>query len=191
MKKGASKQKGSEFERLIAKRISQWLSYGERSDLLWRSAMSGGRAQIVLRKGESASAQAGDLSSIDRASSRFIEYHTIECKFYRDLQIPMLVYGGKTGIRKFWEQACKDAKNSNKTPVLIAKQNFKPVLIGSTKAFFEQGNAHFTKDISVGVPSLDLYLADFELFTERVSPYYYTMLSKEDFGKQLEIDLAL
>ena len=49
MRKGGGKEKGSSFERLVCKRMSMWLSKGERDDLFWRSAMSGGRATVQLR----------------------------------------------------------------------------------------------------------------------------------------------
>ena len=43
-KKASGSRKGSPFEREISKEISFWWSDGERDDLVWRTASSGGRA---------------------------------------------------------------------------------------------------------------------------------------------------
>lgn len=57
--------KGASFEREVAKRLSLWWSGGERDDLVWRTAMSGGRATVRHRQGKKTAGQAGDLTATD------------------------------------------------------------------------------------------------------------------------------
>jgi len=128
-----SKSKGSSFERKIAKELSLWLTNNKRDDTLWRSAMSGGRATIVNRAGGNASAQMGDLSSIDVESDQFIKNFAVELKHYKDLKLLNLLYGGgKDGFPGFYSKVLKEAKDAGKQPLLIAKQNHKSVICGTT-----------------------------------------------------------
>ena len=128
MRKGGGKSKGAAFERAICKELSLWLSRGKREDLLWRSAMSGGRSTVAARKGLTLKSQAGDISSIDKLSHSFIDTFYIECKFYRDLQLGSLIKGsGK--LFSFWDIAKKEARLYKKLPILIAKQNNHPIIV--------------------------------------------------------------
>lgn len=129
MKSGGSKQKGAAFERRICRALSLWISEGKEEDLFWRSAMSGGRATLMTKKGKGASAQAGDISAIHPAAHVLTEHFVIECKHYANLHLQNLVYGGKGGIVEFWKQVCRDAKRNDKSPMLIAKQNRCPEII--------------------------------------------------------------
>ena len=72
----------------MACRLSLWLSGGVADDLLWRSAMSGGRATLQFKRdNKSNRRQSGDLSAIGQGAYEFCEQTYIECKHYRDLQI--------------------------------------------------------------------------------------------------------
>ncbi len=124
-----SKQKGGAFERRICRALSLWVSKGKAEDLFWRSAMSGGRATVMYKKGKSAASQAGDISSVALEGHVLTDLFTIECKNYEDLHLHNLVYGGKSGIVDFWKQANTDARRNQKEPMLIAKQNRKPEII--------------------------------------------------------------
>lgn len=123
-----SKQKGAEFERSCCKKLSLWLSSGTRDDLLWRSAMSGGRATLSIPKGKEASHQMGDISTVSAAGAALIDRFVIECKFYRDLNF----FGILTGTGKlcdFWELVCTQAAEVKKNPMLLAKQNNRPTIM--------------------------------------------------------------
>ena len=129
MKPGGGKSKGAAFERRICRALSLWVSQGKAEDLFWRSAMSGGRATVMYKKGKSAASQAGDISAVALEGHVLTDLFTIECKNYEDLHLHNLVYGGKGGIVDFWKQATKDAERNQKEPMLIAKQNRKPEII--------------------------------------------------------------
>lgn len=122
------KAKGSQFEREVCKKLSCWLTNDEREDVLWRSAMSGGRATIAAKKGKRLTAQAGDITSIHPESAAFTDIFLIECKFYRDLQIHKVFKGGGRLV-SFWNDVVREAGKYRKKPMLIAKQNNLPELV--------------------------------------------------------------
>ncbi len=129
MRNGGSKAKGSSFERDVCKKLSLYITNGERADCLWRSSMSGGRATIQIKKGQENKAQVGDISSIDILSHKFISSFYVECKHYRTLDlVPGLVHS-RGALHSFWVKLVKDAKEAKKCPALIAKQNHLPTLL--------------------------------------------------------------
>lgn len=133
MRKGGGKAKGSSFERMVCKELSLWISHGEVPDVFWRSAMSGGRSTVAMKKGVKMSAQVGDLSSIHELGNKFTNEFMIECKFYKKLDYDSLIKGnGK--LLEFWERAKADAKLHDKKPILIAKQNHFPIMVCLSKA---------------------------------------------------------
>lgn len=73
-------QKGSQFERDIARALSKWWTHGERDDIFWRSAMSGGMATVRAKKGKAVVTQIGDLVSVDPIGAKLIETYVIELK---------------------------------------------------------------------------------------------------------------
>lgn len=169
MKAGGGKTKGGTFERLICVKLSKWVSEGKKDDLFWRSAMSGGRATVGAKKGIKRDSQSGDISAIAPEGHKLTNSFSIECKTYASLMLEGLLFEKKGGISSFWSQTVRDALNSEKMPMLIAKQNRSSVLLGldtSGLVFFDilMGNkcklAHY--------PKYDLHLYDFELFLKSV-----------------------
>jgi hypothetical protein len=130
LRPGGGKAKGSAFEREVCKKLSLWLSAGRRDDLLWRSAMSGGRATVRFKQGSTARAQAGDISAIHPLGAILTSRYVIEVKSYRTLNIAASVYRyEEQGIPKgrtlaaFWWRCLHDAKKYDCNPLLIAKEN--------------------------------------------------------------------
>lgn len=72
--------KGSVFEREICKALGRWWSGGERDDIFWRTAGSGGRATCRFRKGQSTAGQYGDVSAIDSIGEPLLQVFSIELK---------------------------------------------------------------------------------------------------------------
>lgn len=127
MKPGGGKQKGATFERWVCVQLSLWLTRdtkgeGGRRDIFWRSAMSGGRATLALRKGERLARQAGDITAIDPIGLALTGKYMVECKHYAslDLEAFMLRDGGR--LATFWRKTKAEAKKHNLLPMLIAKQ---------------------------------------------------------------------
>lgn len=73
-------KKGSAFERETCVLLSKWWSYGERTDLFWRTGGSGGRAKVRGRKGERTEGQHGDICATDPLGIDLIKLLTIELK---------------------------------------------------------------------------------------------------------------
>lgn len=128
MKPGAGKRKGSGFEREVCKKLSLWITNGKRTDCLWRSAMSGGRATVQGRKGVDIR-QAGDICSVSPEGHRLTDYFYMETKFHRVLQIDRFIILGTGKLAKFWQETIKQARKYERQPMLIAKQNGLPVLL--------------------------------------------------------------
>lgn len=128
MQAGKGKLKGSRFERDVCRALSLWLSQGEREDVFWRSAMSGGRATIAMNKEMKLSAAAGDISTITALGERLLRHIYIECKSYNDLQMFSGVTKQTGFLWKFWNDTQKQAARYDKSPMLIAHQNVMPTV---------------------------------------------------------------
>lgn len=134
MRKGGGKGKGSGFERVVCKLLSLWVSNGQREDLFWRSAMSGGRATVGRRKGKDHAHHAGDISATHPQGHRLTDHWYIECKAYRNLAIEGALLSGGGALAKFWRETCAQATAHKKLPMLIAKQNNTKILMLIPKA---------------------------------------------------------
>ena|SRR5216684_1523079 len=130
MKTGSgSKQKGSALERQIAKTLSLWVTGGKREDCYWRSSMSGGRATIQRRKGVSNKTQTGDITAIDPVGAWLTDRFIIEAKFYKDLDIESGIISNTGRLHKFWIDLVDIGHTINKWPMLVAKENNRPILL--------------------------------------------------------------
>jgi hypothetical protein len=129
MNSGGSKAKGSAFERLLCRKLSLLVSEGKRTDLYWRSAMSGGRARLQLNKDIVNQTQAGDVSSISELGFWLINAYTIEAKHYKDLQLASGFLSNTGALHDFWRQLRQDCMITRKLPLLIAKQNNRPTIM--------------------------------------------------------------
>lgn len=115
-KKKASKgrrksNKGSPFEREIARRLSLWWSDGASDDLFWRTAGSGGRATNRAKQGKSTANGGGDICAQTKEAQNLLDLVTFELKRgYNTATISDLLDiegGGVMG--KFIEQARRSA----------------------------------------------------------------------------------
>ncbi len=129
MKPGGSSAKGGAFERQVCKDLSLWISNGQKTDLFWRSAMSGGRATLLFKKDEVSASQSGDITAIDSGGLAFASKYFIECKHRKHLSMHQIITGGNGDLIKSWEKTCKQAIDHKKRPIMIARQNHMPRLI--------------------------------------------------------------
>jgi len=72
--------KGGTFEREICHALSQWWSDGQRDDMFWRSANSGGRATVRTKKGKGTFGNYGDIRADDPDGHALLEFVTLELK---------------------------------------------------------------------------------------------------------------
>lgn len=128
MKKGGGKGKGSQFERWVCKQLSKWVSNGRHTDLFWRSAMSGGRATVGLRRGRVVR-QAGDICAVHATGHSLTDQWFIECKNYRRIDLGQWAINNQGKIKTWWARCNSDARKYGLDPMLIVKQNGWPVLV--------------------------------------------------------------
>ena len=124
------KAKGGAFEREVCKVLSLWVSHGQREDLFWRTAMSGGRATVHGRSVR----QCGDVCAVAPEGHHFTDRYYIECKHLKSLNFFGLVEGNGF-LLKHWLDTVKKAEQNELIPILIAKQNNRPVLLCCNQHF--------------------------------------------------------
>jgi len=122
--------KGGDFERLIAKELTIWLSGSPKPYMFWRMPASGGLATIH----EECSGLAGDIRSIHKDAEFFTDIFAIECKTgYPQTSFWQHFKGIKNfNIESFWLQACGEAMGSNRRPMLIYRKKGNKPLVGIT-----------------------------------------------------------
>ena len=162
MRAGGSKKKGSAFEREVCKKLSLWVSKGQRQDLFWRSAMSGGRATVAKRSGISLAHQAGDITATHPDGHVLTKTFYIECRFYKNIDLGSLLFGqGHTA--SFWRETVVSALAHRRNPMLIVKQNFiAPLVLVPASREIEKLNCPWSavavNDISVAILPFDSML---------------------------------
>jgi hypothetical protein len=169
MRPGGGKQKGAQFERDICVHLSKWITSGASADVFWRSAMSGGRATVAMRKQDVLSNQVGDLSCIDPAGHHFINAFIVECKFYSDLNITGLLTG-KGKLLEFWGVLKKQSRDYHKFPMLVARQNRMQSLV----CFDKSGLCLlglYPESCELIAPKYDLHILGFTDFLKRCKPF--------------------
>ena len=121
----SKRQKGSAFEREMATAFSLWWTDGERDDIFWRTQGSGGRATNRAKKGKKTCYQYGDMTFTDPIGKPLIEYASFEFKFHKKFSLLGVLHnvGFQVDWMVSWAKAWRDAELSQRTPILITKQN--------------------------------------------------------------------
>lgn len=131
-----SKIKGNIFETSACKTISLFLTSGERDDLFWRSSNSGGRQTVRARQGKETYNQAGDLTTTHPDGEMFMSVFVIECKHHKDINLWSLITDTENQtLLGWWKTHVKKAEEVSKIPLLIVRQNHKPILWISNSGF--------------------------------------------------------
>lgn len=120
--------KGGAFERLICKQLSMAMTRGLRTDLFWRTAMSGGRATLMRRRGEVNMSQTGDVTAIDPLGNWLTDQFLIECKHHRDVGLQHYLLNRKGKIAE-WVKTARLQAGHHKPFLLVFKQNNIPTLV--------------------------------------------------------------
>jgi len=125
MRKGGGKQKGSAWEREVCRRLSLWVTDGQKVDCFWRSAMSGGRATVARGKVR----QAGDICAVAPEGNAFADQWFVECKHVAHLNLEGFLIKGLGKLHDFWKLARSEARKYHRDPMIICKQNGWPALV--------------------------------------------------------------
>ena len=169
VKKGRGKQKGNSFENERAKELSKWITGGERIDIFERSTSSGAKATIHKKQGRDCFvSQAGDIASSDPIGEILTKYVMIECKHYADMGYLNLFFGGKGGVVQFWDKLLQECEEYNKQPMLICRQNNRPILLGTN--MFVTMQLDLQPYLFALFPKRDLGLMYWSDFLEFVDP---------------------
>ena len=157
-KSGRGKAKGGSYERATAKKLSLWLSHGANDSLLWRSAGSGSRATQSKRK-EVVAVQGGDLSAVHPDAHKFISVFYVECKNYKEFLLDQLLGQHKGKFLPLWNKCVEEAKQANKTPLLIGKQSRGQELVFTNGIGFEKlSAASMDLQLQLWCPQYDLWV---------------------------------
>jgi len=132
MRRGGGKSKGSSYERFVCKLLSLWVTNGARTDVFWRSALSGGRATVSNRRGKINVRQAGDITAVAPEGHALTEVYYLECKHVKTLKLDQFLIRNTGPLADFWRRAKKEAREHGLIPVIIARQNGWQDLIIST-----------------------------------------------------------
>ena len=138
MRSGGGKQKGASFERSVAKALSLWVTDGKKEDCFWRSAMSGGRSTVHLKKGKKLDQHAGDITATSPEGHLLTDFCIIECKHYRNLRLDMFFIHGKGTLAGFWRKLCKEGSHFKKQPFMVVRQNRIPTLVVTTRLALQE-----------------------------------------------------
>lgn len=200
MRKGGGKSKGASFEREICGSLSRWVSAGTRDDIFWRSAMSGGRSTVALKKGQVLAAQAGDISSVHSEGYCFTNRFFVEVKFYKNLDFAAS-FNEKGKLSEFWKVAKQEAQKYKRVPLLIARQNRLPTLLCTNALGLHFLNCR--EHVQVELPQQDMSICLFNKFLDTecsksrlhfydysiaMRDFYHHRRGAEDRGIQFEFE---
>ena len=158
------KGKGSQFERDICFTLSKWWTDDKRSDVFWRSSMSGGRATVRNKKGLTTHGNYGDIAIADPIGQPLIELATIELKTGYPGQSPfdMVDRVGKQNpkYKQFFEQ-CEREKREAQVPfwMLIARRKQKDIMIYIPFKLYTLLSNHTRSHIDEAFPSVRLSIS--------------------------------
>ena len=151
------KQKGNNFEREIAKKLSRWITNDERDDILDRSHGSGLKSTVT-----GSPVQAGDICAVHKLGFPFVNKYIVECKNRRDYRLQDLIYWReRSRIIKDWRKLLRECKNFNRIPLFIIKNFRCPTLLGTNKFLPKLDEM---AEIFGSKSSEDILLYDFEMF---------------------------
>jgi hypothetical protein len=131
---GKSK-KGGAFERETCGLLSLWWSHGKHDDLFWRTAGSGGRATVRMKRGKRTLGHAGDICATSKSGKRLLRVVTLELKRgYNKSTLHDVLDAPMTAAEQVyveWIKQARDSARMAKTPFwwLIARRDRrKPML---------------------------------------------------------------
>lgn len=151
------------MERRICAALSLWISNGKSNDIFWRASMSGGRATIIRARGGQ-NRQCGDICAVAPEGHVLTDYYLFECKHYRNIRLETFIIANRGPIAGWWKQACKQAKEHGREPVLICKQNHLPILV------FTRHDSMFNQWPVANLKTCDIGLLDRVLKEKFVPP---------------------
>lgn len=153
--------KGGEWEREIARILSEWGTGQRNPPQLWRSVNSGGWDQGRER-------HAGDLTANGPWGEWFLSMFVVEAKHRSEKETGFWYHFSRDSapIWSWWVKVYKEATDCGRCPILIIKRNYYPPLIGFPENFVVQ-LPHY---VTVGGTQEGVRLYHMEQFLETRTP---------------------
>jgi len=156
------KQKGTDFELIVAKRLSRWYDPHTKVDYFWRTHGSGTVATV--RK-VGCEVMEGDIMSIREETHELFNYVVIECKRVRSLDLLTFLDRKNCDVIGLYESS-RAKVSSSKVLFLIVKRDY-----GDTLILMPLLLSKIQKCVVVKRDSMSLYLYRLE---DVLSMYSYT-----------------
>lgn len=166
------KNKGSQWERDIAKYLTHWLTEQNLEYYFWRTPASGGMGTILPENTQ----LHGDIIPLKEEANILCDKFCIELKTgYKEASLDKHLKTNKTDpIKSFWSQCISSANASYKNPLLIYKKKNQNPWAGISHNIFHKLESKFTgyKFIHLrwGIELSDCYLFDMNTFFSIVTP---------------------
>lgn len=161
-----SKNKGSEFERKVAKLLSEWAGME-----FHRTPMSGALHWSNDKRVVSDIVPPQEL--VDKGWP-----FSIECKKVEDAQweFSNFIEGTSMTLKEHWKQCCDDAERESMIPMLVFNKNRRDIFIMVTKEAFYQMDIEPESYINLIHKGQDLVILKFSDFLQLIS--VDTLISK-------------
>lgn len=138
MKPGGANAKGGAFERLICRKLTEWITGKPKPEIFWRSATSGAKATVEHKAGRD-SHMGGDLVTIHPKGQPFIDQFSVELKHRKSYGKMESLIEGKGALLEWWNQCEEDAIRSSRYPLLIFKANRTPIYVAHVVPWRRRG----------------------------------------------------
>jgi len=136
------KSKGSQWERDVAKYLTQWLTGQQKEYYFWRSPGSGAVSTV---SGTNPGLHGDIIPLKEEADKALCSKTVIECKNgYPTASLDNFLKNSKNyKIKEFWEQVVHDSERVNKYPMLIyKKKGMSTPWIGISADFYSKLKKH-------------------------------------------------
>lgn len=126
--------KGADYERFVCKTLSKWFSKGADDGWYWRTSMSGGRATIRSRKGQSTHGNASDITATCPQAKPLTDLISFECKVgYKSGETATVLHcfdklsNAKEQVFESWIRQARASAKVGKSPywAIIQRRNQK------------------------------------------------------------------
>jgi hypothetical protein len=131
MRPGGGKEKGSSFERVVCKDLSNWVTNNTRGDLFTRNVISGGSFTNAVAKGSKDHGMPGDIMANHPLAYTFLQLFMVECKHHKDINLDGYLYDNReaSSLAKIINKTRKEAAHIGVRPLLVVKQNNRPAML--------------------------------------------------------------
>lgn len=169
--------KGGEFEWLMAKTFSKWLTDGKDATQLVRSVLSGGAARLKVAA-ERPQYQVGDIAPNGPAGETFRNIFGVECK-HRALQPDWwgTFYSAAWEVEQWWEKLNDECYRHQLQPLLVMRRNNRPVLVGIRSTLLPGNPWHANRFLEI--PHLAMKVLPLTWFLAQTPTYWYTQAANK------------